>query len=253
MKKYITFSIDDGSKYNLRLLELLQKYGLKATFYIPKHDTRFREKSLSDKEIETISRVQEIGAHSLNHVPLTSIALNQQRKEINGSKEYLENIISKEVSMFCYPFGIYNDEISSLVKQAGYVGARTTDCCFFEIKNPFAMGVSLQVYPFPLLKKTKEYSYFYWAKKLFQPLAQRGRVIKEYDLKYNSFFSWFGLAKNLFDYMQKNGGVFHIWGHSWEIEKFNMWKDLERFFKFLPKGKDIDYLSNGEIIKQLNL
>jgi len=31
------------------------------------------------------------------------------------------------------------------------------------------------------------------------------------------------------------GGVFHIWGHSWEIEKYKMWDELELFFKFFGK------------------
>ncbi len=34
-KVYFTTSWDDGSIYDMRLAELLLKYGLKATFYIP--------------------------------------------------------------------------------------------------------------------------------------------------------------------------------------------------------------------------
>lgn len=56
----------------------------------------------------------------------------------------------------------------------------------------------------------------------------------------------------MFDYVYENGGIFHVFGHSWEIEKFNLWKDLEKLFRYLPKEKDIIYLNNGDIIKELN-
>lgn len=252
IKKYITFSIDDGSKYDLRLLKLLEKYKLKATFYIPKHDESYHKKDLTDKEIRIISQVQEVGSHSLTHPILDRIPLFQQKEEIFDSKKYLENLLGKEVSMFCYPHGIYNNRVSYLVREAGYIGARTVKCCYFRIDNPFEMNVSLHIYPYPLLKKNKEYSYFFWGKNLLRPLSKYRRVIKECNLGYGSYFSWFRLAKNMFDYVYENGGIFHVFGHSWEIEKFNLWKDLEKLFRYLPKEKDIIYLNNGDIIKELN-
>ncbi|MBK7132483.1 MAG: hypothetical protein IPH69_06575 [Bacteroidales bacterium] len=44
-----------------------------------------------------------------------------------------------------------------------------------------------------------------------------------------------------------------IWGHSWEIEKFSLWGDLDDFFKWLS----IDYSSSlrdySEILRSDNL
>lgn len=251
IKKYITFSLDDGNKYDIKLLELFEKYGLKATFYIPKEDKWFRRKNLNDKEIKKIAQTQEIGAHSLTHASLKDISFKQQQEEIFESKKYLEKLLRQKISMFCYPYGIYNNIIIDLVRKSGYIGARTTDSCFFEVGDPFKMKVSLHIYPYPFLKKPEEYSNLFWLRKILLPLKEFEGVVDKYNLGYNSYFSWLALAKNMLEYFFTKGEVFHIWGHSWEIEKFNMWQELEEFFKILPKGDEISYLTNSEVIKEI--
>lgn len=238
-EKYITFSIDDGNKLDLKVLELLEKYNIKATFYIPK---KFHLKTLTDKEIKLISQTQEIGGHTLNHVHLNTLSTDEQTKEILGSKKYLEVLIGRQALMFSYPNGDYNETSISMVKRAGFKGARTTNCCYFKIDDPFQMPVSLQIYPFPLLKKTSEYSYLFWIRHILDQHNEYKKFIKQYNLGLN--FSWFQLAKSMLEY---NRDVFHIWGHSWEIEKFNMWKDLEKLFKYIS-DRNIKCLINSEVI-----
>ena len=42
----------------------------------------------------------------------------------------------------------------------------------------------------------------------------------------------------LFDKTLEEGGVYHLWGHSWEIDKNEDWNRLERVFKYIS-GVDI--------------
>ena len=113
----VTTSWDDGYKPDLRIVQLLQTYKLKGTFYI----TPFLG-DLTDLEIKKIDKSQEIGAHSLTHPRLTKISLVEAKKEIKGSKEYLENILGHSIKMFCYPRGEYNEQIKKLVKESGFLG-----------------------------------------------------------------------------------------------------------------------------------
>jgi hypothetical protein len=40
---------------------------------------------------------------------------------------------------------------------------------------------------------------------------------------------WLTLAKEVFQQTMERGGVFHLWGHSWEIEEQGQWENLEKF------------------------
>ena len=72
-------------------------------------------------------------------------------------------------------------------------------------------------------------------------------------LPVSSFFSWANLAKNLFDYTLKNGKIYHLFGHSWEIEKYGMWQELEEVFKYIAGRPNISYLNNSQTLESLNL
>src|SRR5437879_13418201 len=65
---YITTSWDDGHQLDLRVAELLTKYRLHGTFYIPKAAENGTRKAAQVREL---SRAFEIGAHPLHHVILT--------------------------------------------------------------------------------------------------------------------------------------------------------------------------------------
>jgi peptidoglycan/xylan/chitin deacetylase (PgdA/CDA1 family) len=68
----------------------------------------------------------EIGAHTVNHVALTAHAPSIQKIEIEESKIYLEKLLNHSISTFTYPFGIYDQETVSIVKDLGFVGACST-------------------------------------------------------------------------------------------------------------------------------
>lgn len=40
-----------------------------------------------------------------------------------------------------------------------------------------------------------------------------------------------------------------MWGHSWEVEKNNQWKNLEAIFEYISHREDVAYVSNGNLYK----
>jgi peptidoglycan/xylan/chitin deacetylase (PgdA/CDA1 family) len=62
------------------------------------------------------SRGIEFGAHSHTHSDLRTLTKAQIEEEVIRSKEELENVLSREVLSFAYPFGSYNQTVRDVVK-----------------------------------------------------------------------------------------------------------------------------------------
>lgn len=84
------------------------------------------------------------GSHTCEHRILTQVDLTDAAEEISASMTKLR---SKEldlnyVPVFCYPNGRYNDDIRSLVIDAGYAAAVTTKLGrqSRDLKDPFAIA-----------------------------------------------------------------------------------------------------------------
>lgn len=231
MKKVIfTTSWDDGYSKDVKLANLLDSYGVKGTFYIP---IRSINKWLSIDDLSTIAENHEIGAHTISHCNLTETTLSKAQHEIIESKKQLEQILNVNIDCFCYPNGKYNEDIKTLVKNSRYICARTLQRFCFGLPNDlFQMGTTLQVLNFKrdffsILKITKS------------PLSSIGAVL-----------DWQYLAKLMFDYVLNKGGVYHLWGHSWEIEKRGYWDNLENFLIYAAHRKNVEYLTNGETVRR---
>ncbi len=247
MKKiFVTTSWDDGHKLDLKLSELLTKYNITGTFYIAKD---FQDRMTSE-DIMKISKNHEIGAHTITHPNLLKVSEEEAKKEITESKKWLESLIGEEIKMFCYPFGRFDNNIAELVKKSGFLGARTVEKFLYKLPEDFfSMGTAIQIYPFPFRKKNK--NNFFW-KRLLDPFLQDYSSIKRnFKIPISAFRNWPNLSKAIFDQVLKKGDYFHLWGHSWEIEKYGMWTDLEDFLKYIANREDCIYLTNGGLLNKI--
>ena len=136
--KVVGITFDDGFQNNLtHALPILEKFGFSATCYIISQkvggvnewdlDKGIDEKPLmNEKEIqEWIDNGMEIGSHAQNHVRLAECDTDVATQEIKQSRVDLETKFDQSVKHFCYPYGSYNDEIVSIVKNTGYSTATT--------------------------------------------------------------------------------------------------------------------------------
>jgi peptidoglycan/xylan/chitin deacetylase (PgdA/CDA1 family) len=68
-----------------------------------------------------------IGAHSVNHLALTTQPLETKRCEVLTDKSALEQLVGKPVALFSYPYGDVDAELVSVVREAGFRGAVTVE------------------------------------------------------------------------------------------------------------------------------
>ena len=61
--------------------------------------------------------------------------------------------------------------------------------------------------------------------------------------------NWLELGKRLFDSVLQNGGVWHLYGHSWEIDELGLWNELEEILDYISKRKEVLYVSNGQLVR----
>lgn len=238
----VTTSWDDGDVLDKRLASLLDKYSLKGTFYITKD---YRRDRLTEDEIRTLAQCHEIGAHTLSHPDLRKISSDEKKNELEGGKQWLEEVLGKDVPMFCYPAGRFDGESVNITRAAGYKGARTTEMGRITFADPFIIPTTLSVYPMPFRRVNA--NTFNW-RNLLEPLQQRGPAFRSMGLGYLDMRSFEVLACRAFDIAREKNGIYHLWGHSWEIEKFGMWEDLERVFKYISGHSDCTYVTNGELV-----
>jgi len=118
--------------------EILDHYFLDPTGYLQNLGKfefnlaeEVREKCLTWGEIISISidPLVTIGAHTMNHYPLTRLSVAMAEWEIRNSKSELEKKINKPVQHFAFPFGgklEANDREYALVRSGGFKTAVTT-------------------------------------------------------------------------------------------------------------------------------
>jgi len=228
----LTTSWDDGHRCDVRLVRMLKEHGLKATFYVAPENQEFaKEDLLSLPEIRDLSQDFEIGAHSMTHRRLPTISGQEAAREIIESKAVLEQVIGKEIKVFCYPGGAYTRLHVQLVKDAGYRYARTVARHKFTMDDPYEAGTSVHVY-------NHGFEFDLW---------RTSRFVKFQPIKVLRCLRWDVLAKSMFDHVIREGGIYHIWGHSWEIDEHDDWERLENVFRYISANPQVSYVTNGEL------
>jgi len=127
---------DDGLVDDIRLIEILRRYGARAVFAL-NPGLYGLERSFGwtagDREVWRLSLPElvqvydgfEIASHSMTHPNLTDLTPEQIGWEVHESRHRLEAIFHKPVSGFCYPFNACNDTVTEVVRAAGYRWARS--------------------------------------------------------------------------------------------------------------------------------
>jgi peptidoglycan/xylan/chitin deacetylase (PgdA/CDA1 family) len=137
----VAITFDDGYR-NLyqRIHPIMERMNFPYTIFIP---TAFigsfaswdadRLPMLTSQDIRKLARSKlvDFGSHSINHRSLTRLSISELKKELKQSKIQLEQLISRRVDMFAYPygtFGHYSQKIAKNVAESGYRLAVTA--CF---------------------------------------------------------------------------------------------------------------------------
>ncbi|MDZ4227082.1 MAG: polysaccharide deacetylase family protein [Patescibacteria group bacterium] len=242
----VTTSWDDGDALDMRVAEMLDRFGVKGTFYIPRE---YGSRHISDDRLRALAKRHEIGSHTLTHPNMTTISREQKYAEASGSRKWLEDITGKPVEMFCYPGGQYDEETIDVVREAGYKGARTAKLPVVPHPfDPHRLGVSLTFFPRPFTRADYGRAAY---RRLLAPMAPvlPAFVSGESWQKYSSFGQ---RIIDLFEKAHRENGVFHIYGHSWANTRYGLWSLLERVLTHIGGREDCEYLTNGEVVERLS-
>lgn len=119
-RKSVLISFDDTrADHYLAAAPILEKYGYRGTFYIMTVSIG-KAGYMSKEQIRELSdRGHAIGLHTWDHQDLRKLAADQWKIQIDNPKAMLEEITKKEVTSLTYPFGLWNTEVISQIKERG--------------------------------------------------------------------------------------------------------------------------------------
>jgi peptidoglycan/xylan/chitin deacetylase (PgdA/CDA1 family) len=232
MTRTITTSWDDGHPADRRLADLLGKYSLKGTFYVPQQNPGHRV--MKEGEIVDLGRHFEIGGHTLRHCNLRRLSAGDAYAEIRGSFDWLRSLLQKDPISFCPPFGAYSKRSLAEIYAAGFRVIRTV-----ELLSPHqTTGV------IPTTIQMFDHTPF----TLFKHLVKRGRI-RNLRLWTGSRFAadTYRLVDHYLEFIMNHGGCLHLWGHSWEIDQYAYWDKLERIFSVISALPGFTYVENGQL------
>ena len=213
--KAFTLGFDDGVVQDRRLVTILNKYGIKCTFFLNSDlFGRRSDRILNDVLIDT-SRIErsevvplyeghEIAAHALTHKPLAEITLEDAYREAELDRVALSAISGYEVTGFAYPNGSVNDEVVRMLRE------RT------GIKYARWNGDSMS----------------------FDPPCELLKM--NYTARFTND-AIFDLAKEFIALKPETPKIFSIFGHAYEFDAFSSWERLEDFCRLISGHDDIYY------------
>lgn len=107
-KKMIALTFDDGPNYNTnRILNILEEYDVKATFFVLGNRISGNEYILK----RMVSNGNEIGNHTFNHLLLTKYKEDKVRSEIMDTRNLIFDVTSTYPRLFRPSYGSFNKMI----------------------------------------------------------------------------------------------------------------------------------------------
>lgn len=232
-----TCSIDDGHPSDMKMAEILDRHGLNATFFIPVRN-REGHPVMGKGLIRQLAQRFEIGSHTYDHCFLKNLDVSESHFQITEGKQQLEELLGARVEGFCYPGGKYRKEDAAMVQSAGFRYARTTmNLCFDSGDNPFEMPTTFQFYPHERSVYLRNFARAgHWGKRRDAlRLALQNR-------------DWIDRLRALFHHACDHGGVFHLWGHSNDVDALQAWDQLDTFLaEVATRVPHQGRLNNGQV------
>lgn len=205
----ISISVDDGCDSDFKLAKLLQKYNIKGVFYWPVdvHGLSLNKHwpAITPNHEEYIANNFEIGSHTISHRYLTQIPFEEAYDEITQSRKMLQEKYGQEITKFCYPRGYANESLIEAVKEAGYDYGRSTAIGYIgNPENPYFAPTAVHI----------------------------GCPIRTEYIGTN----WYDYGIKLFKKAKEQNLDFEAWCHSWEIDRYNEWDNVEQFLMEISRG-----------------
>jgi hypothetical protein len=221
-RKAFNVTYDDGVLQDVRLVQLLNSYGIKGTFNLNSglmeqefewvHPNGMTVKRLSREAVTGLYDGHEIASHSLTHPYMSSLSRQEVLHEMSRDKENLERLFGREVWGFALPFRYYSDMIAQCARETGFRYARIS-----EFKNDY--------HPWQ--------DRYYWK------------------------CGFYHIEPGLWEYVEgflqthEELALCQIIGHSYDLDAEDLWDVTEKIFASVSGCKDIWFATNHQIVDYL--
>ena len=221
-KKAVTFSFDDGVTQDIRLVEILNKYGLKCTFNInsgllglPNRLERLKvnHTKIKASEVKDLYAGHEVAVHSLTHPTLVGLDEETIIRQVEEDRKALEELCGYPIVGMAYPNGPNDDFVAGVIQNKSPIKySRTT---------------------------TATHSF---------------KVQKENLLRYNPTVHYIEdcldeLVDKFLASESEEEQLLYIWGHSYEMDAgLITWEKFEEICQKLANRDDIFYGTNKEVL-----
>jgi len=98
------------------ILETLDKYGVKATFFL----CGFWAEEYPEEVKQIAAAGHQLGNHTLTHPHMTQLSTAEIQKELTGFDDMMEKLTGQRTTAFRAPYGEYNDTVITTVRDMGY-------------------------------------------------------------------------------------------------------------------------------------
>ena len=221
-KKAITFSFDDGTIQDVRLIEILNKYGLKGTFNINSSllglpgvvAGNIDHTKVDASKVKDIYAGHEVAVHTLSHPKLTTLNEETIIRQVEEDRLVLSKLCGYEVVGMAYPCGGENndDRVAEIIKKnTGVKYARTITSTgnFDKQENLFRFNPSV-----------------YYVEENFEEIVDKFLALETDEPQ-----------------------LLYIWGHSFELDIGSLtWENFDRICKKMSGKEDIFYATNKEVL-----
>ena len=220
LAKAVTLSYDDGVHADKKLMQIIDKYGLKCTFNL--NSTLFDCVNWHNRmdEEETYltfgDTPHEIALHGARHIFLNKVPLPEAVREVAFNRDWLEHKFGRIVNGMAYAYNGYNADVKRVIADLGVQYARTTH----------------STYSFALPEDFLEWN----------PTCHH----TEYE-RLRELTGRFTQQTPLAEFKDREPWLFYLWGHSYEYDDNADWDVLEDFCAAVAGAEGVWFATNGEV------
>lgn len=215
----VTLSFDDGGIDDRKMIEIINRYGIKCTFNLDSGIIDGDEGKVQPDEFNELYKGHEIACHTYTHPHLDNLDLGGIAYQIIKDREKLEGMTGGIIGGFAYPFALNETEgMIDCIRNCGIKYARTT--------------VATHNFNFPT-------DYFRWNPTCHQADPKFPELVREFFKPDDVEHPW-----------RIRPLLFYLWGHSYEFK--DNWQRLEQICEALRKNENVWYATNIDIIDYIS-
>jgi len=213
--KALTLSYDDGVTADRRLIEIMNRHGIRGTFHINAGlmQNGADPKRLPPVEVATIYEGHEVAAHGLTHPYLDRLPDAALIQEVLEDRRALEAVTGKFVRGMSYPYGKYNEQVIGMLRRLGITYAPTT-----RSHGGFTLPGELLAW---------------------HPTCHHKNNLMEHAERFLNL-------KRI-----RMPALLYVWGRAYEFDNDDNWDLIETFCQTIGGRNDIWYATNQDIADYL--